>query len=218
MTSTLDLANEFAKVVECERCSTNDCRSLLRDSGENVPQPGFVGTAYWHKRILIVGQNPAITKGAASELADRPYTAALRALRDKKTIVTYEELWRITTEFLPTWRVHQDYFPLIECDLSLQDLAYCNIVRCRTARNGDNVPPNDRVAFRCADAHFSRWVQWLEPRAIIFLGKYAYDRGKEIADRFGVPSDFLNRVRNHPEELRRADRARVAALVRSVIV
>lgn len=70
-------SNEFANVVSCSRCTTTTCKNLLRDLEENVPQPGFIGTKYYEERVLLFGQNPAITKSEQALAANRPYTAKL---------------------------------------------------------------------------------------------------------------------------------------------
>ena len=67
---------EFARVVRCEKCSSETDPNLLRDCGENVPQPGYIGVGYQRSKLLLVGQNPAVPP-AKLELADKGYTAAL---------------------------------------------------------------------------------------------------------------------------------------------
>ena len=105
-------------------------RHLLRDAEEHVPQPGYIGSNYDARRVLLVGQNPAIPGVLAA--ADLPYTAALRPLRDEPSVARYRELSSVLESFVPRWPVHGSYFPLQECGLTLQDIAHCNIVRCRT--------------------------------------------------------------------------------------
>jgi uracil-DNA glycosylase len=216
-------SREFAKVIACSKCSIHTCKNLLRDSEENIPQPGFVGKDYDTKRVLMVGQNPAITKSDSALDADRPYTAELRKLRDSPTTNNLRSLLTVARGFMPSWRVHQDYFPLRECGLTLDQLAYTNIVRCRTARFNlktqklEDTPPNRRVAAQCASLHFTHWVDLLKPRVIIFLGKYAHDYGASVAMEREIPCGFLNRERSRSPTLRNADRERVAALVRKIV-
>lgn len=214
---------EFQKIIACSQCSTLTCKNLLRDSEENIPQPGFVGKDFEAKRVLLVGQNPAITKSDWALSADRPYTAALRKLRDSPTEDSLRSLLSTARDFMPSWRVHQDYFPLLECGLTLDQLAYTNVVRCRTARLNpkklklEDTPPNRRVAEQCTGLHFTRWVDALNPRVIIFIGKYACYHGRSVAIERKIPFDFLNRERSRSSDLRNADRVRVANLVRSIV-
>jgi hypothetical protein len=119
--------------------------ALLRDEGENIPQPGYVGIRYWTKRVLLVGQNPAVPpEPLAAE--DRPYTNALRTVRNAPTPESYDQLHSILRDFIPRWPVHGSYFPLTECGLDLDEIAYCNLVRCRTVSN--RTPPA-QVATAC---------------------------------------------------------------------
>jgi hypothetical protein len=210
----------FSAVISCTHCTTQTCSTLLRDSFENVPQPGFIGCHYDRKRVLLVGQNPAITKSEQALHADMPYTKALRTLRENPTGEALESLLTVARDFMPTWRMTQDYFPLKECGLSLDELAYVNLVRCRTGRLDKNTNrlgdarPNRKLTQNCVAEHFSKWVELLAPRVIVFLGKFAWDDGQAVATSLGVPADYLNRQRSRSGELRQGDRDRVAALVR----
>jgi hypothetical protein len=122
---------EFAKVIACRHCKTEDCRKLLRDEQENIPQPGYIGSRYGASRLLLVGQNPGIGTGARTA-PDRVYTASLREVARNPSTTAYRSLSVVMEDFVPSWPVHGNYFPLRECGLTLQDIAYCNTVRCRT--------------------------------------------------------------------------------------
>ena len=137
----------FASVIKCQECPARG--PLLRDAGENVPQPGFVGSNYREKRVLLVGQNPGVPSPALAA-ADVVYTAALRRVRATPTEESYADLQATLRAFVPTWPVHGRYFPLAEAGLSLDDIAYCNVVRCRTLANAK---PTTSVASTCARTH-----------------------------------------------------------------
>ena len=202
--------DEFAKVVGCTFCSKNLFPVLRRDEGEDVPQPGYIGRSYWKTRVVLVGQNPAVPPPRLAE-ADRPYTAALRALRDNPTQEKFRALQTVLMDFIPHWPVHEGYFPLAECGLSLNDIAYCNLVRCRTT---ENRVPGGRIAARCAEQHFARWLDLLAPRVVIFIGKWAHDKGMRFVSTREIPCSFMNRQRSLSTENRRANRAAVVALVK----
>jgi len=184
-------------------------RRLLRDSVENVPQPGFIGDNYSSHRVLLIGQNPGTPKSRLA--ADTPYTAALRALRDDPTEGRYQYLRQVLKGFIPQWPVHSNYFPLAECGLTIEDIAYCNVVRCRTIMNA---MPSNRTALTCSQSHMARWVSLLSPRVVVFIGKWAFERGNTVVDRLGIPCDYMNRQRSLSPEARRENRERVSALVR----
>ena len=131
--------------------------------------------------LLLVGQNPGTPKSLAAE--DLPYTAALRTLRDDNTETKYEELVAVLRTFIPQWPVHGNYFPLAESGLTLEDIAYCNVVRCRTHIDKK---PGTRLVSNCISQHFSRWLALLQPKAVVFIGKWAAERGGPAVTAAGV--------------------------------
>jgi hypothetical protein len=203
---------EFAKIVSCERCTVETSPRLLRDTLENVPQPGFIGANYKKKRIVLAGQNPGLCPTRFAN-HDAVYTAALRAVRDNPNAETMTELNRVLINFVPEWPVHGNYFPLEECGLDLNDIAYFNVVRCRTQNNS---APGQYVINNCLQ-HFEHWVDVLKPQVVIFIGKWAFDRAGHITKQLGIPSEFMNRQRNLNAAERLNNRNRVVDLVRNII-
>jgi uracil-DNA glycosylase len=208
--STTSWSAEFAKVISCTACSRATDGNLLRDEDENVPQPGYVGGNYWKRRIALVGQNPGTPK--TLELQDKPYTAALRSLRDAPNEAKYLELHSVLQAFIPQWPVHGNYFPLAECGLSLQDIAYFNVVRCRT---GGDAKPGINTVNNCLRNHFGRWLDNLAPRVVVFIGKWAADRASQEVQRRGIPFAFMNRQRSLSSLERSQNRNAVVELVRA---
>ena len=202
--------SEFAKVISCQHCTQVTDRNLKRDACEDVPQPGYIGSRYHQTRLLLVGQNPGKPGNLAA--ADRPYTEALRALRDEPTPQLYASLSKVLRDFIPQWPVHGHYFPLSECGLTLEDIAYCNIVRCRTE---ENRAPNQLLAMQCLSQHFARWIDLLAPKFVVFVGKWAWQQGRSTLDKAGIPYDFMNRQRSLSTLEREANRIRVIQQVRS---
>lgn len=202
--------HEFAAVVACKRCSPTFSRNLLRDDDSNVPQPGYVGRNYRARRLLLIGQNPAIA-GLSNRAEDRRYTTALGSLRDEPNDVGYQRVAGLLDSFIPKWPVHSDYFPLRECGLQLADIAYFNAVRCRTIGNS---APGKQMTENCVTSHLRRWLGLLEPRAVVFIGKWAFDRARHEVEGRGIPCGFMNRHRSLSIEERAANRNEVVALVR----
>ena len=201
---------EFAKVIACNACTAGECRKLLRDDAENIPQPGYIGKNYAEHRVLLVGQNPSVSTGTRVA-SDRVYTAALRELAQNPTAGKYQALSTIMNGFVPTWPVHGNYFPLAECGLTLQDIAYFNAVRCRTI---ENTPPSPRQAQKCVGTYFRRWVDLLEPRVVVFIGKWAHEQCRSITDELKIPSAFMNRQRSLSGFERTKNRREVVTLVK----
>jgi len=202
------LCCEFSRVVHCTNCNLGTSRELLRDCGENVPQPGYVGLGYERAGLLLVGQNPGVPGGLA--LADRRYTAALRALADQPTPPRYVELQSVLDDFIPTWPIHGKYFPLEQCGLTLADVAYCNLVRCRTK---ENAPPKVAAAAICRSAHFEPWLDLLKPAVIVFIGKWGHDRGRDACVRRAIPFTYVDRNRKLRADERAANLDAVKAFV-----
>lgn len=200
---------EFAAVIGCAACTQGTDRKLLRDAAENVPQPGYVGANYGSRRVVLVGQNPGVPGALASR--DRPYTAALRALKASPDAQTYQALHRVQAAFIPQWPVHGSYFPLSECGLTLQDIAYFNLVRCRTQ---GNAAPGTRLTATCRDRHFGRWLDLLAPRVVVFIGKWASDNASTLVAERGIAHAFMNRQRSLSTFERHQNRQAVVALVR----
>jgi hypothetical protein len=205
----IDWPAEFARVVSCTACSPTHSPGLLRDAQENVPQPGYIGPSYWNHRVLLVGQNPGTPKTLEAE--DRPYTAALRDLRDAPSPVTYERLMTELAAFIPKWPVHGNYFPLVEAGLSLQDIAYFNVVRCRTTKDSK---PGTHLVGNCVRLHFGRWLEHLAPRVVVFIGKWASDQAAGEVSRRGITFAFMNRQRSLSSIERARYRESVVRLVR----
>jgi len=206
-----DWPTEFASVITCTRCTTVDSSKLLRDNGEHIPQPGYIGARYASTRVLLVGQNPGVnTVGLAAP--DRVYTAALRTLGRTPNDSTFKALCNVMDAFVPSWPVHGRYFPLAECGLTLQDIAYCNAVRCRTV---SNTTPSNRLATNCVTAHFQHWLILLEPCVVVFIGKWAHDQCRAITESMGIPSAYMNRQRSLSGAERIQNREEVVRVVRS---
>ena len=210
MSSASNWPVEFAKVVACQACDRRIDRNLLRDTEENVPQPGYIGANYWKRRVLLIGQNPGTPKTLAEQ--DKPYTRALRQLRDSPTQEQYQALSVVLKRFIPTWPVHGNYFPLQDAGLSLDDIAYFNVVRCRTAADAK---PGSKSVANCIKSHFTHWLDLLSPRVVVFIGKWASDKAAFEVQGRSIPFAFMNRQRSLSKPKRVANKCAVVHLVRA---
>jgi len=206
----MDEATEFARIIACKKCSLATSAKLLRDEAENIPQPGYVGRNYLRVRVLLIGQNPGVDI-VGLKAADMDYTAALRALRDQPTAANMTKLRSVLDDFIPQWPVHGSYFPLKECGLNLSDIAYFNVVRCRTTKNAQ---PGKYLVGNCSD-HLGHWLAELDPKVVIFIGKWAHDNAAHLVSARGVPHGYMNRDRSLSTYERKRNRDEVVSLVRS---
>jgi hypothetical protein len=208
---TIDWVTEFARVISCSKCDPAICPKMVRDNGENVPQPGFIGSRFAEKRVLLVGQNPGNPNDRLL-YRDRRYTGVLRNLRDNASIENWTRLESVLSEFVPEWPVQRNYFPLQESGLNLDEIAYCNIVRCRTVANSK---PSKSMVSECTVNHFERWLTLLRPRVVVFIGKWAFDCGARFANQQRIPCTFMNRKRSLSAMAREENRQQVAAFIRA---
>jgi hypothetical protein len=206
--STLE-ATLFREVLECTRCERAHDPNLVRDSS-NPPQPGFVGPRYAEARVLLIGQNPRIAPERLGPV-DKEYINPLLAFLSRPEPDAYSTLREHILRYVPSWPIHGRYFPLTEAGLTVDQIAFCNVVRCRTTGNAQ---PGPGLVGRCVATHLDRWVEVLRPRVIVFLGKWSADRGAASAIRFGVPFYVINRDRSLTSAQRAENRAEVAARAR----
>jgi hypothetical protein len=158
----------------------------------------------------LIGQNPATPKALAEK--DKPYTAALRALREEPTHLKLKELIRVLDRFIPEWPVHGSFFPLKPSGLTLQDIAYFNLVRCRTI---NDKRPAASTVLNCTTKHLTRWLDLLNPRVVVFIGKWAADRGAHEVQNRGIPYTFMNRQRSLSSSERAKNVNEVIRMVRA---
>ena len=144
-----DAPREFAKVISCDYCSRQGFPKLLRDDTFNLPQPGYIGSNYKNTGVLLVGQNPGVSPDRFS-VQDRKFADAQIAVRDSANAASYGGMKNVLDGIMPTWPVVTKHFPLAECGLQLDDIAYVNVVRCRTHNNGT---PGTKIIQACVSNH-----------------------------------------------------------------
>ena len=205
-------ANQFAKVISCDHCSVQGFPKLLWDETFNLPQPGYIGSNYRSAGVLLIGQNPGISPGRFN-VQDREYADAQVALRDEANARSLATFKAILDKIVPTWPVAR-HFPLAECGLSLDDIAYINVVRCRTEGNH---APSVKITRACIDNHLRRWLTWLQPRVVVCIGKWAHDNTAALLEERHIPNGFINRRRSLSSPERGENRTVVVDLVRNVV-
>ena len=203
-----DAPREFAKVISCDYCSRQGFPKLLRDDTFNLPQPGYIGSNYKNTGVLLVGQNPGVSPDRFS-VQDRKFADAQIAVRDSANAASYGGMKNVLDGIMPTWPVVTKHFPLAECGLQLDDIAYVNVVRCRTHNNGT---PGTKIIQACVSNHFVRWLDWLQPRVVVCIGKWAHGEVLGLLED-GIPNGFINRRRSLSGTERRENKESVVSLV-----
>lgn len=204
-----DWAAVFFRILSCERCDQRTCRKILRDCSDNLPQPGFIGPRFEERRVLLVGQNPGVSTSRQTS-NDQKYHQALRRLRAEASSESWDELLRVLLAIIPTWPVNGNYFPLEEAELDLEQISYCNLVRCRTEKNS---PPSVGMVQNCNE-YFCTWLDLLKPRVVIFIGKWAHDWAARYVAERSIPCAFVNRRRVLSSVERLQNRKCVVALIK----
>ena len=205
-------AKEFSRVISCDYCARNNYPKLLRDDSLNLPQPGYIGSHYQNTRVLLVGQNPGSPADPSAH--DSEFTDTQVALRDKADVRSLTRHKSVLDRIMPKWAVVQNYFPLAECGLQLDDIAYINVVRCRTIKNAK---PGRAITQACINNHFIRWLDWLAPRVVVCIGKKAHDNVNSLLSSCRIPNGFINRWRSLSTTEREQNKKQVVDLVRSTL-
>lgn len=211
--SVSEIAEEFTRIVTCNQCLEAGDTKILRDEDFNPPQPGYVGRNYERTRVLLVGQNPGVSPPRFAT-QDLTYAHALLAVRNDPSADNINHLQDVLDEIIPTWPVRDKYFPLAECVLQLEDIAYFNLVRCRTK---NNTIPSSRMIRTCISAHFVRWLDWLHPQVVICIGKWAHDNTSYLLESRNISHSFMNRMRSLSSKERRKNRDEVVQLVQTAL-
>ena len=141
---------------------------------------------------------------------------AVRQLGDAPSAESLAHFRTVVRAYAEDWPITRAHFPLQQCGLTLDDIAYCNVVRCRTKKDA---APGPRLVGACVSTHFERWLDLLEPQLVVFIGRWAADRGAAACARRDIEFLWLSRQRN----LQREDRldgitAVVNAVQRAVAV
>jgi hypothetical protein len=213
MISKEAIVHAFCKVIKCERCNPLTDINLLRDKQENIPQPGYIGKNYEKNKLLLIGQNPGICP-PSMKARDTVYMKALSDLGFNPTILHYEELYKTLQSFVPEWPVHRNYFPLEGCGLGLEDIAYCNIVRCRTSNNRR---PSKSLTQNCINEHLIKTIDLIDPKVIVFIGKWSYVQLNLLLKNRSIKLACMNRDRSLSAYKRDTNRMEVIETVLAVI-
>lgn len=65
--------------------------------------------------------------------------------------------------------------------------------------------------------HFEKWVRQLNPKVVVFVGKWASDNGSHLVNKHNIPNIFVNRMRSLSGPARQQNLNDVARFVREQI-
>ncbi len=148
-------------------------------SGDELPQPGFVGPSYRPGGVLFLGNNPG--KGALphSTLEER-HLQALRNLKEAdpdSLLGSFEALTEALMRIMSGWDIVRNYVrPIIsKADVDLASIAYLNLLkwRCDT--------PTMHMFRQSWQAHTKEQYRLLRPAFVVAIGSTAADRFEAVS-------------------------------------
>lgn len=199
----------FCRIINCRDCIGMD--RILCDNQFNLPQPGYIGVNYPKRKILLIAQNPGICKSYHKLFPQaKKYADLILTFQKSPDKNSFYDLNNFLADFIPQWPIYQK-FPGSEAGIFIEDIAYINLVHCRTK---DNQPVPKQATYNCIEAHFEMVLDLLQPKVAIVLGKHPYMFIKDILDRRNIPNGYINRLRNLPSEERENNRAEIIELLK----
>ncbi|QIN82759.1 hypothetical protein GBA63_08940 [Rubrobacter tropicus] len=131
-------------------------------SGDELPQPGFVGPSYRLGGVLFMGKNPG--KGAVPHNAlEEAHIRALRNLQSAgpdSLLTSFEALTEDLTRIMSAWDIVRNYVrPIISrADMDLDSIAYLNLLKWRS-----DAEPTMSMFRRSWQAHTNDQFHQLRP-------------------------------------------------------
>lgn len=175
------------QIVSC--AEFHDCRQLCGTFDDEPPQPGFIGRSY--RGLVIVGANPGT--GYHRDFYQRnnkEYYALADKFSRSGNIKDYQAYLDFTANYMNYWNQHlcnAEYRSMLGYDI--EDVAYLNIVKCRTSKTGSDVFSNcgQEVTAKCAHAYLLKQLEILAPKYIVCHWKPVY----AALARLGFPMDDI---------------------------
>lgn len=166
--------------------------------GDEIPQPGFVGTRYRSGGVLFLGKNPG-KGGALMSQEDALQFEVLHRLRDANLAdlrTRFDDLCKLLgRRVMPTWGVVQNYvMPVLSgAGAELDDIAYLNLLKWRSEDTSADL-------FNASwAAHTGKQYSKLNPGLVIAIGISTRDLLEKLLRKFGErpPANlfFLERSR-----------------------
>ncbi len=185
MTDRLELAQLWQSILRTDPSGLFgwDAERLAQrpGSGDDLPQPGFVGPSYRAGGVLFLGNNPGKGTLPHSALEER-HLQALRNLKEAapdSLLGSFEALTEALMRIMSGWDIVRNYVrPIIsKADMDLDSIAYLNLLkwRCDT--------PTTYMFRQSWQAHTGAQYRLLRPSFVIAIGSTAADRFETVSSR-----------------------------------
>ena len=147
---------------------------LLTPFDPRYPQPGFIGKGYFRNpcRILIMGINPGPGKGF--EARDEILFGATLELARTPNADNFKSLMSVYSKQMPHWGIFSRQNIFNRLDLSLENIAYLNVLQVNTKVDCSDSKLNRVYEYAISKFTF-RQLKLLQPHAILILGKHGID-------------------------------------------
>ncbi len=213
--SSRQMLKEFIDVISCDKCRQENITSILNDDDMNIPQPGFIGKNFWQKRILFIDRNPGPppVKNGLYSSREVNYMKCLRDIgKRKETDTSHGSIRNVFQNYFTKHHIYKEVFQ--RTNLTLDDVAIFNVVRCRSFENRQ--PP--KKAFRnCIEMHFGKWIKMLSPTLIVSFGKAPYDQIQSETKRYKIQTKFINRERSLNKAQRQSEIDNVVIFIQQAL-
>jgi hypothetical protein len=159
----MSLAREIVRCPHFDACR-RECPSMDREP----PQPGFVGRRY--RGLVILGANPGCGQGNEFYLRqDKECYRLAQVFADSGSIEDYGRYLDFTGQYMGSWHAHlcnREFRSLLGYDI--EEVAYLNLVKCRTLVTGSDVFANcgEAATNRCVHSYLLRQLSALQPKYI----------------------------------------------------
>ena len=216
MIDRLELAQLWQSILQCDpnQLFGRDAVILMdTDVGDDLPQPGFVGSSYRPSGVLFLGNNPGNGPSDSNKLNNLEIRH-IRALRNLKgatpdsLLVSFEELMGALVPIMSEWGLVQKYVrPILSgVNMDLDSIAYLNLFKWRSRifkwRSSQELPAH---AYRQSwQEHTGEQHRLLRPKFVVALGTVTFGKFKEVSrgsDTTGVRVFKLKRARNDRQPL-----------------
>lgn len=167
-------------VLKCKRCEGNKCKEL-GISYEKIDYhnlPLIVGRNYSKskKRVCIIAQNPGESTKQSIDEEQTHLQKFYRSEKNKDYEAFCEFMVKERFSGVKKWKLFDNFHVLTNLDILPSQIAFTNVVKCRTTDNNGLGQP----LIRKCSYHLENEIKALEPKFVITLGAPARDEIKRL--------------------------------------